>query len=172
MFAVDLLSEIQEPELVDGVRVRKVSPKRTHGIVQINLAMILRRCSPPGDVGSEWRCSVEEGISELVPDVSFVSHERLALLSQEGRELPPFAPDVAVEIRSEKDKQKVLNRKIELYLRHGCLLVLDVDPRKRRILAYERGGAVREFALGERLSSALVPWLDFEVGEAFVRLDD
>ncbi len=167
MFAVPMLSEILVPELVDGVRVRKVSPKLRHATVQVNMAIVFRRLAPAGKVGTEWRCSVEEGVSELVPDVCFVTRRRLLPLSEEEREQPPFAPNVAVEIWSKGDKRRVLNRKIALYLSHGCALVLDVHPTRRTIDAYERGGVVRRFHMGERFESAAAPWLRFEIAEAF-----
>ncbi len=172
MFAAEVLSEIQEPELIDGVRVRKVSPKLRHATVQLTLGMILRRCAGArGRVATEWRCLLESGRSELVPDVSFVCEERLAPLSHEERELPPFAPDVVVEVRSPKDKQAVLNRKIELYRSNGCLVVLDVDPQTRTILAFE-GDGERAFVSGQRFASRVVPWLVFDICEAFEGLDE
>jgi len=172
MFAAEVLSEIQEPELIDGVRVRKVSPKLRHATVQLTLGMILRRCAQGrGKVATEWRCLLESGRSELVPDVSFVSNERLAPLSTEEREMPPFAPDVAVEVRSPKDKHSVLSRKSAVYRSHGCLLVLDVDPQTRTIRALE-GDSERAFSESERFASAALPWLVFEVRAAFEGLDE
>jgi len=164
--------ELPEVEIIDGARVRKMSPRRRHAMVQLTIGTILRRCAGDrGDVGSEWRCSLRAGATELVPDVAFVSAERLAALSSTQREEPPFAPDIAVEIRSPGDKLSVLQRKIQLYLDHGSLLVLDADPQERTINAHERGGAVAHFIVGERFRSVAVPWLAFEIAEAFIGID-
>lgn len=167
-----LLSDAPEVEFLDGLRVRKVSPKRKHGTVQRTLSAILWRCAAGrGAVATEWRCVLNSGTDELVPDVAFVPYERLRGLCEEDREEPPFAPDVAVEIRSPLDKPAVLRRKIELYLAHGSLLVLDVDPQTRTILAHERDDSSRAYACGERFTSATVPWMLFDVDEAFADLD-
>ena len=77
-----------------------------------------------GDVGTEWRCYLtqEERRTSLVPDVAFVSRERLATLSYEERERPHFAPDIAVEVRSPDESRRIREWKIALYLRCGGTL--------------------------------------------------
>jgi Uma2 family endonuclease len=166
-----LLSDAMENELVDGLRCRKVSPKRKHGAVQLTLSAILRRCcGARGKVASEWRCVLESGVDELIPDVAFFSYERLLPLSEDDRDEPPFAPDIAVEVRSPSDNAAVLRRKIDLYLTHGALLVLDVDPQTRTIFAHDRAGS-RRLRCGERFSLDEVPWLEFDIAEAFEDLD-
>ncbi len=75
------LRDKPEIELFDGRRYPKVSPKRTHGMVQLAMAMILVRCvGDRGDTATEWRCRLEPQ-TEFVPDVAFVSFERLRPLS-------------------------------------------------------------------------------------------
>jgi Uma2 family endonuclease len=66
--------------------------------------------------------------SSLVPDVAYVSNGRLAAKEGEARERPAFAPDIAVEILSPKDRLPLLEAKIELYLENGALLVIVIDP--------------------------------------------
>ncbi|HEY9085004.1 MAG TPA: Uma2 family endonuclease [Candidatus Tyrphobacter sp.] len=159
-------------EIVDGQAIPKVSPKHAHGYVQITLGAILRRCSQSrGTTASEWRFHVDPGHQDYVPDVAFVSFERLRPLSKEERENPSFAPDVAVEIRSPSDKPAILQRKIDVYLLRGSLVVLEVDPTPRTVVVHERGGAIRRYAAGERLTSETLPWLEFDVAEAFEGLD-
>ncbi len=166
-----VLSDAMEAELVDGRSYRKVSPKRKHGAVQLTLGAILRRCcGNRGKVASEWRCVLESGIDELIPDVAFFAYERLLPLSEEDREEPPFAPDVAIEVRSPSDTLAFLRRKTDLYLGHGCALSLDVDPETRTIVASDLEGN-RQFGSGERFSRKSVPWLVFDVAEAFEDLD-
>lgn len=55
----------------------------------------------------------------LLPDVAFVTADRLAALSARDQQRPPFAPDVAIEIRSPSDRERNIARKIELYLARG-----------------------------------------------------
>jgi len=91
-------------------------------------------------------------------------------MTAEERDFPPCAPDVAVEVLSSGDERAYLDHKIALYLSHGSLLVLDVDPLERTIRVHNRDGAklLRE---GDRFEHPAVPWLRFDVREAFEDLD-
>jgi Uma2 family endonuclease len=88
-------------ESIRGRWIPKVSPRKRHALVQLRLGTTLAQwAAKRGDVGTEWRCrllSSTEKPSSLVPDVCFVSNERQKDLSEEERERPPFAPDIAAE---------------------------------------------------------------------------
>lgn len=165
-----VLRDRPEIELLDGQRYPKVSPKRTHGMVQLAMAMVLVRClSDRGDTATEWRCRLGPE-TELVPDVAFVSFERLRLLSAPEREEPPFAPDVAVEIRSPSYRAEYGAKKTAAYLAHGSLLVLDIDPKTRIVYAHARGAAPRVFHETQTFEDENMPSLRFEVAELFARI--
>jgi Uma2 family endonuclease len=157
-------------ELIDGVRVPKVSPRTRHSMVQAELLVLFRIWAlGRGRAGTEWRLwLVPTGgqRSSLVPDVAYVSQKRLDELGDDAYEMPPFAPDVAVEVRSPGDRRKRIERKIELYLSHGAHLVLDVDPRTRTIFAHDEGG-LHAFRDGDRFEHVAVPGLEFEVRALF-----
>jgi Uma2 family endonuclease len=53
-------------------------------------------------------------------------------------ELPPIAPDVAVEILSPDDRRIDIDSKIEVYLRAGSSLVVVVDPKRRVVELHDR----------------------------------
>ncbi len=161
-------------EYIDGEAIRKVSPKRRHAIVQLALARLLQDASVGrGTVGTEWRFHLTRGRNErttLVPDVAFVSSKRLAALPEPDREEPPFAPDIAAEVRSPSDRIAVVERKIELYLAFGALVVLDVLPNQRIVRAITADGiAVRRE--GEFIADARLPWLRIGVAGIFAELD-
>jgi len=161
-------------EYLAGTAVPKVSPQVRHAVVQASLAVILGNLAQKrGYVGTELRCylPLEPRRSSLVPDVAFVAKERLSGLSDEERERPHFAPDVAVEVRSDDDKREYLEWKIAAYLRYGSILVLDVLPAERAIYAHTAQG-VRDLHEGDRFSCADLPWLTFDVGEVFAVLDE
>jgi Uma2 family endonuclease len=85
-------------------------------------------------VGTEWRFRISpagERLRPLVPDVSFVSLDRLRGLSRDAIQAPPFAPTVAVEIRSPGDDPLDIADKIRVYLRGGSSLAIVVDPHDR-----------------------------------------
>ncbi|MHB8147206.1 MAG: Uma2 family endonuclease [Vulcanimicrobiaceae bacterium] len=165
-----ILRDKPEVELLDGRRYPKVSPKRTHGLVQFAMATVLVRCAGDrGDTVTEWRCRLGPE-TEFVPDIAYVSFDRLRPLSESSREEPPFAPDVAVEVRSPSNRAQYDARKIAAYLAHGSLLVLDIDPATHTVYAHAPGAPARAFNGTQTFSHENVPWLRFEVAELFARL--
>ncbi|HMF28997.1 MAG TPA: Uma2 family endonuclease, partial [Candidatus Cybelea sp.] len=97
--------------------------------------------------------------------------ERLRALSVVEREEPPFSPDIAVEVWSPTNDRRYLDLKIERYLATGAILVLDVNPYARTIVAHD-ASAIRTYQSGERFEHPAMPWLRFDVAEAFADLDD
>jgi Uma2 family endonuclease len=136
-----------ETEWVRGRPLQKVSPKRSHSRLQGALTMQLDRwAAGRGEVGPEWRFRVAppgEARRPLVPDVAYVSNERLQALSDEELETPPLAPDVAVEILSPDDRRADIEDKIAVYLRAGSSLVIVVDPQQRAVELHDAAQTVR-----------------------------
>lgn len=158
-----------EVEYLSGKPYPKVNPKRTHSLVQRALIDVLHRCGARlGNTGPEWRFKLRPG-TEFVPDVAFVSFERLRTLTDEQAEEPPFAPDIAIEVRSPSRRPAYDASKIREYLAHGSQLALDVDPKSRVIYAYDGDGATT-FRSGDSFSHRAFPWLRFEVDEIFADL--
>jgi Uma2 family endonuclease len=161
-------------ELINGRKVRKVSPKTRHSRLQMKLGTILDAwATGRGVVGTEWRfwlVPTGEERTSLVPDVAYVSNERFNRLDGDAREMPPFAPDIAVEIRSPGDRASNVQRKIELYLAHGSTLVIDVDPQTRRIVLHD-ASTMSVLPEGDRFEHAAVPGLTFDVRALFASVE-
>jgi Uma2 family endonuclease len=136
-----------ETEWILGRPVQKVSPFRIHARLQARLAAALWPWAEGrGEVGSEWRFRVAppgEIRRPLVPDLAYVSYERLQGLEGHDLELPPFAPDVAFEILSPDDVARHVAHKIAVYLAAGAALVVVVEPRDRTVQLHD--------GLGERV---------------------
>ncbi len=165
----ELLSDKPEIEYFDGLPYRKVSPRRTHSLVQSALIRIVTDCAADrGEVGPEWRFTVggTEKRTELMPDISYVSNERMDAVSGPQAEQPPFAPDLAIEIRSPSHRAGLLKKKIVRYLMRGAVLVLDVIPEDQRIIAHTSGD-VRTYDVNEIFEHEVLPWLRFPVGSIF-----
>jgi Uma2 family endonuclease len=162
----ETLYDRPEIEYLDGRPYPKVSPRLTHGRVQGALcATMIAAAQSRGVVGTEVRFdpgAIDGTKTELVPDVAYISNGRLLPLSEEAREKPPFSPDIAVEVRSPSDDLNLLARKIVRYLATGAILVLDVDPQTRRIIAHAADG-IQEFTAGETFAHPAAPWLRFGV---------
>jgi Uma2 family endonuclease len=156
-------------ELIDGIRVRKVSPLHRHSILQGEMYVLLRTwAAGRGAASTELRVwlAIEAKRTSLVPDVAFIASERLTSLAEAERDRPRFAPDIAVEIRSPSDRKSNIARKIELYLAHGSRLVLDVDPATRTIIAHD-GISIRTFGAEETFAHPAAEDLTFDVGVLF-----
>ncbi len=169
-----LLGDKPEFEYLDGEAFRKVSPVRTHSMVQQAIGEAIRRCARgAGQAGPEWRFRVgaADGTkTSLMPDVSYVSLERLRALPKEDREEPPFAPDIAIEVRSPSYRPGLLKRKIVKYFGAGTILVLDIDPKSRCVMAHSANG-VHEYNAGSQFIHPAAPWLVFEIDELFAEID-
>jgi len=135
-------------ELYRGTLRQKASPRWTHARLQFALATILDAwAGDRGRVGTEWRFYFIERAgapsSSLVPDVAYLSYERLAKHPQEAAERPTIAPDIAVEIVSPDDRTVDVAEKVELYLAYGTAYVLVVDPQAVSVAIHEPNREVR-----------------------------
>ncbi len=122
-------------ELVDGVLVEK-----TVGTYESYLAALLARLL--GNFVAPRRLGIVLGADGMlrlapglvrIPDVSYISFERLP-----GRQVPrePFAdlaPDLAVEVISRFNTPEEMNRKLKDYFGAGVSLVWYVYPRSRQV---------------------------------------
>jgi len=117
-------------ELVDGVLVEKPM-----GYYESWLAMILAKSL--GNYLDEHNLGIalgEAGALQLtpglvrIPDVSFISWERLGGRRLPRKKVPALAPDLAVEILSESNTRAEISRKLDDYFGAGTRLVWVVDP--------------------------------------------
>lgn len=101
-----------------------------------------------------------------VPDVSFISKERLPEEDMEG--FVPFAPDLAVEIVSPTDRAEEVYGKVREYLEAGTRTVWIFWPRYRSITAYVPGEDPRELAEDDELDGGeVLPGFRMRVAELF-----
>ena len=91
--------------------------------------------------------------SMRAPDVAWVSHERLAMVSPE--ELKKFAhlcPDFVIELASESDDLIHLKRKMDKYIANGVRLGWLIDPFGRQTFVYRPDRALETKTVDEELS--------------------
>jgi Uma2 family endonuclease len=159
-----------ETEWVRGRPLQKVSPQRDHSLLQLALGSELKRwAAGRGEVGTEWRFRIApagEARRPLVPDVAYVSNDRLRHLSDEELQTPPLAPDVAVEILSPDDRRPDIDDKIKVYLRAGSSLVAVVDPARRIVELHDPQTRAELNELGDVAHPAL-PGFCYSVQELF-----
>jgi Uma2 family endonuclease len=159
-----------ETEWVRGRAKQKVSPTYAHARVQSRFAAVLDAyAGNRGRVGTEWRFRIAppgELRRPLVPDVSYVSMERLRSVPREEIEIPAFAPDVAVEVLSPGDDPRDVADKIDVYLRAGVRLVIEIDPRNRHVRLYD-GTATTEIGEAGTLRHPVLPGFELMLGPFF-----
>ena len=133
-------------ELVRGVLVPVTPPGPEHGELAAYLAARLVAFTRPRRVGTVY---VESGYvlfrgpdTVRGPDVSFLSRERAAQVKGR-RGFVPFAPELAVEIRSPENTLAELSAKARDYLEAGTRLVWIVDPPSHTAQVHEPGKAPR-----------------------------
>ncbi|MBL1208894.1 Uma2 family endonuclease [Geminocystis sp. GBBB08] len=72
------------------------------------------------------------------PDVSWVKKEKWEnLTEEEKRKFPPICPDFIIELRSETDRLKPLQAKMEEYLNSGLQLGWLINPQDREVEIYQ-----------------------------------
>lgn len=134
-------------EWVNGRVLQKVTPKRKHALAQgtfVSALLLWCRERGNGMAGPEWHFQVqppEEVSRTLVPDVAFVSYERLPMEQMEATDIPRVAPDVVVEVRSPGDRQKDIDEKVRVYLAAGTLVIFLVDPQTKTVSIRDPQGA-------------------------------
>ena len=71
------------------------------------------------------------------PDVSWVRRARWeALTPAQRRKFPPLCPDFVIELRSDSDRLRALQEKMEEYLANGAQLGWLIDPLQKQVWVY------------------------------------
>jgi len=159
-------------EWVNGRALQKMSPREEHARAQLRLGVALLAWAEEagsGRVGSEWEFRVTppgEATRPLVPDIAFLSFDRLGDAEHDAAQIPYLAPDVAVEIISPGDRRADIEDKIRVYLAAGAKLVLLVDPVRRTFIAHDSQGA-RPFSDDEKFVHAALPGFSVRVFSVF-----
>lgn len=158
-----------------GGPVQKVSPKRTHSALHGELDYrIVPWARGRGRVGPEWRFWLQPPGEEsryLVPDVAYLSYDRLSRDSHDEAEEPHIAPDAAFEILSPTDSAVHVAHKIDVYLRAGTSLVVVIDPAQRTIRLIDPDGE-HTLRSGDTFRHGALPDFAFDIAEFFAILDE
>ncbi len=157
-------------EWILGRAVQKVSPKRRHALLQAWWGERLRAWAHGrGEVGSEWRFRIAppgEIIRPFVPDVAYLSYERMGDATDDELETPLMAPNVAVEILSPADERRYVDHKIDVYLAAGADAVIVVDSIAETVTVHDTHG-VDVFSGTRTFSHPALAGFAFRVDEMF-----
>ncbi len=122
-------------ELIDGVLVEKPTGYEESRLAAAIIHALIEFLSRH-DLGT---VAGEAGMMRLmaglvrIPDVSFVRWERLPV---KPGPIPPISPDLAVEVLSESNTPKEMERKLREYFENGTQLVWYFDLKSRTVTVY------------------------------------
>ena len=125
-------------ELIDGVLVEK-GMGYPESLLAVAIAAALRNWVVARRLGL---VSGADGMMRLfpglvrIPDVAFVSRERLPGGRVPEEPIPSIAPDLAVEVLSESNTKREMARKCNEYFDAGVRLVWIVDPKTSTVAVF------------------------------------
>lgn len=125
-------------ELVDGILVEKAMGY-LESVLAIQIASALLAWVTPRNLGV---VSGESGMMQLpgkqvrMPDVAFISWQRLPGGKIPSEPVPQIVPNLAVEVLSESNTVAEIDRKRREYFAAGVELVWIVDPHTRTVTVY------------------------------------
>jgi len=161
-------------ELVDGVLVEKAMGFPESVLAGAILAA-LRAFVKPRKLGV---VSGADGMMRLVPgliripDVAFISIERLPGGHMPVQPVPDLVPDLAVEVLSESNTEAEMDRKRREYFDAGVRLLWVVDPGPRTVAVYTAADQFRVLLQDDTLDGdPVLPGLTLPLRPLFAELD-
>ena len=159
-------------ELIDGVLVEK-----TMGLFESHLAVVvgyfiqtfLETHNLGIVAGADGPLRLLPG-QVRIPDVCFVSWERLPGRKLPSQPIPALAPDLAVEVLSKGNTEAEMQRKLRDYFTAGVRLVWYVDPPTQSARAYTAEDQCTEIGPDGSLSGGdVLPGFELPLAELFAR---
>lgn len=145
-------------ELVDGVLVEKAM-----GYWESHLASILtlelgiwNKSRNAGYITGEAGMMRVLPNQVHMPDVAFTTPARFPGGKPTPGPVPEISPDLAVEVISEGNTKREIERKRREYFKAGTLLVWVVDPPKRTVTVYTGSDDFKVLILGDELDGGTV----------------
>ena len=162
-------------EWVGGRIFQKVSPQRKHALAQTRFAIALEswaREGGRGTVGTEWEFRLKPAGDirrPLVPDVVFVSFDRLPFEDEAAADIPHVAPDVVVEVLSRSDRQADIDEKTRVYFACGTSVIFLVDTEAQTVTIRE-ASRTQQLSRNDLVTHAAMPGFAMHASELFDRI--
>ncbi|GIL13076.1 MAG: hypothetical protein BroJett038_17960 [Chloroflexota bacterium] len=154
-------------ELINGEIVEKVA-SFTPSRIALRIGHLFATYLDQHDIGYVTGADGSYILSpayEVMPDVGYISKERLPQEPERAVEGPP---DLAVEVKSPTDSKRELRQKAEVYLRFGTKIVWLVFPDEQRVEVYVPDDDVREFDMNGTLDGGeVLPGFALPVSQIF-----
>jgi len=159
-------------ELVDGVLVEKAMGTRESLLASIIIQLLwnfVQKHDLGIVLGADGAMRLMPGLVRI-PDVSFISWDRLP-----GRELPDAAlaelsPELAVEVLSASNTKGEMERKLRDYFRAGVRLVWVIQPKTQTAEVYTSPEHVQAVAKNQSLDGGpVLPGFKLSLRQLFAR---
>ena len=159
-------------ELVDGVLVEKAMGS-IESLLAMELAYEIRRFIEDADLGvvlgADAMLRLAPGLVRM-PDVSFVSWDRIPSGQFPDEPISGIAPDLAVEVLSAGNTKREMERKVGEYFEAGVRLVWLIDPKARTVDAYTSPNESRRLRNGQTLGGEpVLPGFTLPLRQLFAR---
>jgi Uma2 family endonuclease len=125
-------------ELEDGILVEKGMGWHESGfatVLIIEIGIYLRTHDLGKLLGPDGSLKILPRMVKI-PDVSFISWSRFPKEKLPRRPIPALVPDLVVEILSESNTRREMDKKLKRYFEAGVRLVWYIDPETRTARAY------------------------------------
>ena len=156
---LDLEDDGYKYDMLQGVLHMAPSPSFSHGEAQGSLHYLLKLHLKKNKVGRaalEVDVFLPDGGDVLRPDISFVLNENVHIIKTHIH----GAPDLIIELLSERTEKRDRNEKANRYLACGVKEYWLIDPRNRSMELRINKGVSWETISGEKLESRLLPgWI-------------
>lgn len=161
-------------ELVDGVLVEKVMGFR-ESFLAIALSTVLWGFVKARNLGlvtgADGMLRLAPGLVRI-PDVAFISWERLPGRCVPAEPIPGLVPDLVVEVLSEGNTEAEMNRKRREYFAAGVRLAWFVEPVARTVAVYTAVDQCTLLHAEQTLDGGTVlPGFSVSLQELFAELD-
>ena len=157
-------------EYIDGRIEVKVSPRRTHSIIEHDLISSLNRYAKPtrsGRAYGELRCTFAG--RSIVPDIVFLRAENDDYDDQNRKDdLVSVPPDIHVDIISQGQSAAATRKKLRHSTSHGSAIGWFIFPEDRKIEVYRGGELSMTLQIGDVLAAEpVLPGFKLPVEEIF-----
>jgi Uma2 family endonuclease len=161
----------QRHEIIDGEHYVSAAPFIRHQVLSRRLNRAVGDFVEDRGLGQMLYAPVDVVLSPydiVQPDLVFVSKERAGILTEKNIQ---GAPDLLIEILSERTRRVDEEVKLHLYERFGVREYWLVDPRRESVRVYrlqeDSFHPLGDLAAGDVLSTPLLPGLTLPVAEIF-----
>ena len=126
---------------------------------------IWNRQAKLGEVFSSSTIFILPNGAKRSPDAAWVGSDRwLALTSEQRQKFPPLVPDFLIELRSETDRLKRLQEKMQEYIDNGLPLGWLINPQDAEVEIYRAQKAVEVISMPAIISGEnILPGFELQV---------